>query len=115
MQDPKSFSWKFRNCTFIDSWGTVSGGHKLVLFGLRNALSLGGRFGYFLFFLLGEGGRGVRGRREGGGSIFHCKSRGGGLQEGKGPRGQEGVCGELGIFGGGGPKYFFSGPKCPSS
>ena len=31
----------------------------------------------------------------------------------EGLRGREGVCGELGIWGGGGAKYFFSGPKCP--
>ena len=31
------------------------------------------------------------------------------------PRGREGVCGELGNFGGGRAKIFFSGPKCPPS
>ena len=31
----------------------------------------------------------------------------------EGPRDREGVCSELGNFGGGGAKFFFSGPKCP--
>ena len=36
------------------------------------------------------------------------------MQEGEGPRAQEGVCGELGILRGErGAKYFFSGPKRP--
>ena len=55
----------------------------------------------------------------GGGPIFiENPRRGGGLQEGEGPRGREGVCGELGnLEGGGGGKFFFffSGPKCPPS
>ena len=38
--------------------------------------------------------------------------RGGGLQEGEGSRGQEGVCGELGnFFFGGGFIFFFRGRK----
>ena len=57
----------------------------------------------FYFFSARGGGRGsprLPGR--GGFSIFYGKSQGGGLQEGKGPRGREGVCGELGILEGGG-------------
>ena len=52
----------------------------------------------------------------GGGVRFLIENpRGEGCQEGEGPRGREGVCGELGEFlgGGGGPKYFLSGPKLP--
>ena len=53
-------------------------------------------------FLLGEKKEGgVRGRREGGRFLIENPRRGG-LQEGEGPRGREGVCGELGIFLGGG-------------
>ena len=48
-----------------------------------------------------------RGPRGGGGSVFLENPRGGGLQEGEGPRGQEGVCGELGNWGGGGLIFFF--------
>ena len=54
----------------------------------------------------------------GGGGRLLLKITGEGvLQEGEGPRGWEVVCGELGNFrrGGGGAKYFFSGPKCPPS
>ena len=52
---------------------------------------LGGHFGYFLFFLLGEGGRGgVRGRREGGGLDFLLK-----IPEGGSPGGAEGSGGCL--------------------
>ena len=90
---------------------------------MENKLLLGGRFGYFLFFLLGEGEGGVSSRRqEGGGSIFIGNPRkgGGGFleeeeeEEEEGPRGREAVCGELGsLGGGGGAKDFFSGPKCP--
>ena len=71
----------------------------------------------FYFFLVGDGGRGgVRGRREGGEISFLLRipERGGGLQEGEGPRGREGVCGELGN-GREGLIIFFSGPKCPPS
>ena len=72
---------------------------------------LGGRFGFF-FFLLGEG----EFEEPGGGGIgFLLKMPGGGggvLQEGEGPRGREGVCGELGNYGtGGGAKYFFFGAE----
>ena len=69
----------------------------------------------FYFFLLGGGEGGVRGARRRGGRLFiENPRRGGGgvLQEGGGPRGQEGVCRE---FGEGGAKYFFSGPKFPPS
>ena len=44
-------------------------------------------------------------RQEGGiGSLLKNQ---GGFQEGEGPRGREGVCGELGKFWGGGGKFFF--------
>ena len=75
--------------------------------------SLGGRFGYFLFFSARGGGKGNPRRREGGGVRFLLKipGGGGGLEEGEGPRGREGVCGELGNLGGGGAKYFFFGAE----
>ena len=63
---------------------------------------LGGRFGYFLFFLLGGEGKGVPEAPGGGALIFYWKSQEGGLQEGEGPRDREGVCGKLGNLGGGG-------------
>ena len=67
----------------------------------------------FYFFLLGEGEGGVRGARQGG-DRFCIENPRRGQFRGEGPRGREGVCGELGNFlGGGGAKYFFSGPKCP--
>ena len=52
-----------------------------------------------------------------GGAIFYGKSQegGGGVSRvggGVGATGREGVCRE---FGGGGAKYFFSGPKFPPS
>ena len=57
------------------------------------SIILGGRFGYFLIFLLGGGGKagGVRAREKG--------------------RGAEGPGGYLPGFGGGGGLNFFSGPK----
>ena len=79
-------------------------------FGVSPNPFLGGRFGYFLFFLHGEGEGGVRGVGRGG-VRFLLKIPGGGegfLQDGKGLRGWEGVCGELGNLGGG-------WPKCPPS
>ena len=81
----------------------------------KPSLKLGGRFGYFLFFSARGGGRGSPRRQEGGGGIHFLLKipGGGGFQEG--PRGREGVCGELGNLGGGGAKYFFSGPKRPPS
>ena len=68
----------------------------------------------FYFFSARGGGRGSP-RPPGGGCRFLIENPrgGGGLQEW--PRGREGVCGKLGILGGGGAKYFFSGPKCPPS
>ena len=144
---------------------------------MLNLCKLGGRFGYFFFFLLGESeapGGGVGGRflsqipggggcrrakpgrfgslafamknRQFGGECWvfacvpnpgkqsiwrqcppsarkqsskktakssrFCPCTGAGvLQEGEGPRGQEGVCGELGNWG---DRVTFSGPKCPS-
>ena len=82
---------------------------------LRFTIKLGGHFGYFLFFLLGEGEGGVRGARKGGGDRFSIENpRRGGVSQ----RGREGVCSESGNFeagGGGGAKYFLSGPKRPPS
>ena len=70
----------------------------------------------FYFFCSGMG-KGEPEEPGGGGGRFDflLKIPGGwSLSEGEVPRGREGVCGELGIFGGGGGKYFcFSGPKCP--
>ena len=43
-----------------------------------------------------------------GGGVFIENPRRGGLQDG---RGREGVCGELGNFGGRGSKYFFWGAR----
>ena len=69
----------------------------------------------FYFFLLGEGEGGVRGGGEGGDFRFLLKipgggSPGGGLQEGEGKRGREGVCGESGnLRRGGGLNIFFRG------
>ena len=73
-------------------------------------------FRIFFIFSARGGGRGSPRCQEGGGSVFIKKSNegGGGLQDG---RGREGVCSELGTFGGGGGggKIFFWGPKCPPS
>ena len=67
----------------------------------------------FNFFSARGGGRGSPRAPRGGGVGFLLKiPRGGGGVSRRG-RGREGVCGELGIFGGGGAKYFFSGPKRP--
>ena len=64
---------------------------------------LGGRFGYFLYFSARGGVRGSSRRQECGGGV-RCFSenprRGGGFQEGEGPRGREGGTGDF--FGGGG-------------
>ena len=70
----------------------------------------------FYFFCSGEG-KGVRGARKGVRGVgFLLKITGGGARRegegGGGPRGWEGVCGELE---GGGAKYFFPGPKFPPS
>ena len=65
---------------------------------------------FFIFSARG-GGRGSPRRQEGGGiGFFFLKSQegGGGFQ-----RGREGVCSESGNLGGGGAKFFFSGPKRP--
>ena len=73
-------------------------------------LLLGGRFGYFLFFLLlGEGEGGVRGI--GGGTVFCCNSQEGGVRPG-GAEGLGGCLRRIGeIFGGGEAKYFFFGAE----
>ena len=77
------------------------------------ATKLGGRFGYFHFFLLGGGERDPE--EPGGGGRFFLKiPRRGGLPGGwgrGGPKGWEGVCGEFG--GGEGAKYFF-GAEIPT-
>ena len=54
------------------------------------------------FFCSGRGNGGVRGTRRGEGSFLLKIPGGGGVQEGEGPRGREGVYGELGNFWGGG-------------
>ena len=67
----------------------------------------------FYFFCLGRGEG--ESKAPGGGwgrSIFIENPRRGVSK--RGPRGREGVCGELEIWGGG-PKYFFPRPKCPPS
>ena len=72
----------------------------------------------FIFFLLGEGEGRVRGAgRGGGGGRFLLKiPRGGGVSGGGGGRGAGRVSAvSWGIWGEGGAKYFFSGPKCPPS
>ena len=56
----------------------------------------------FNFFLLGEGEGGVEAPEGGGGSVFLLESPGGGPWGREGPRGREGVCSELGNWGGGG-------------
>ena len=68
----------------------------------------------FYFFLLGEGEWGVRGAERGGDRfLIENPSGGGGLQDGRG-RGPGGCLWQIGGFWeGGGPKYFFWGPKCP--
>ena len=67
---------------------------------------------YFLFFSARGRGRGVRGAE----GDFLLKIPGGGGSPGRvgegGARDREGVCGKLG--GGGGAKYFLSGPKFPA-
>ena len=70
----------------------------------------------FYFFLLGEGQGEFEALGGGGGGdrfLIENPRRGGGFPGG-GPRGREGVCGELGNFGGG-AKYCFSWPKRPPS
>ena len=71
---------------------------------------------FLIFFRLGEGEGGVRGRREGGGYRFFIENpRGGGGVSRRRGRGAERLSARIGDFGGGGAKYFFSGPKCPPS
>ena len=66
----------------------------------------------FYFFLRGRGEGGVRGARRGGGDDFSLKIPGGGGLPGGWGRGGEGSGGCLrGIWGGGGAKYVFPGPK----
>ena len=67
---------------------------------------------FYFFFLLGEGNGRVRGARRGGGSfLLKMPRRGGGGRD----RGAGTVfAANWGIWeGGGGAKYFFSGPKRP--
>ena len=64
---------------------------------------------FYFFFRSGGGRESEAAGREGGGRFLIGNLRGGrGSPRHAGPRGREGVCGELGIWGGGG-KYFFSG------
>ena len=78
---------------------------------LFRSLNPGGRFGYFIFFLLGGAERGVRGAGKGAGGRFLLKIPGGGGPSGGWGRRGEGLGGCLrGIWG---AKYFFSGPKFP--
>ena len=76
---------------------------------------LGGRFGYFSFFLVwgGAGESEAPGGGGGGGLFIENHGGGGGVLPGggRGPRGQEGM---LGIFGGGGAKYFFYRAEIPT-
>ena len=67
--------------------------------------------GIFYFFLLGEGEGGVRGDGRGGGIGFLLQiPGGGGVSGGRGGRGAGRVsAANWGIWGGGGPKYFFRG------
>ena len=51
---------------------------KLIAYEVLRFTNLGGRFEYFLFFLVGEGEGGVRGLGKGGGSIFIGSPRRGG-------------------------------------
>ena len=76
--------------------------------------TLGGRFGYFLFFFGRGEGRGSPRRWGGGGFDFLLKIPGGGGSSRGGSEGPGGCCGELGNLGGG-LNIFFSGPKCPPS
>ena len=72
---------------------------------IRNAF-LGGRFGYFLFFLLGEGKGESEAPGRGRGSVFfieNARRMGGGSPGGGG--------GDFGV--GGWAQFFFSGPKVP--
>ena len=86
------------------------GGGELVRAMRAKFTSLGGRFGYFLFFSArgGEGESGATGR--GGFSVFVKNPR-------RGRVFQEGAAGRVsaGNLEEGGAKYFFSGPKCPPS
>ena len=59
----------------------------------------------------GRGGVRESPRRQEGGGVGRFLLKipgGGGLQEGEGPRGREGVCSELGNFGGGGLSIFWA-------
>ena len=78
-----------------------------------NASYLGGRFGYFLFFLLG-GGKGESEAPGGGWERFLMENPRRGVSwvgGGGGPRGRESVCGEF--CGGGGLSIFF-GAEIPT-
>ena len=79
---------------------------------------LGGRFGYFIFFLLRGGKGGVQGDREGGRSQFFIENpmRGGFSQEGvEGGEGARRVsAGNLGELGGGGRGPNIFGAEMPA-
>ena len=75
-------------------------------------------FRIFFFSARGRGEGGSPRRREGGGVNFYWKSQegGGGFSGGGGPEGPGGCPApnwEFFFWGGGEPKYFVSGPKCP--
>ena len=66
----------------------------------------------FNFFLLREGEGGVRGVRKGGGRfLLKIPGGGGGVFRRGGAEGPGGCLRRIGIFLGGGPKYFFFGPE----
>ena len=78
--------------------------------------SLGGRFGYFLFFPLGGGAGEVRGARKGRGRFFIENPRGGGgspTREGAEGRGAGRVSAGILLGGGGGVNIFF-GAEIPT-
>ena len=74
---------------------------------------LGGRFGFFLCFLLGGGEGGVRGARRWRGFGFLLKIPGGGFSPERGG-GPEGLGCLRGFGGGGGLLFFFFGGKMPT-
>ena len=71
---------------------------------------------FFIFSARGRGSGSSRRLEGGGGSVFYRKSQEGEVSQERGAEGLggwEAGCGEF--WAGGGPKYFFEGPKCPPS
>ena len=105
----------------VEAYSQLSAPKKAALLKGGNAAIpiLGGRFGYFLFFLLGRGKGEFEAPGGGGGGVrFLLKipgGGGGGVQEGEGPGGCLRRIGDIFWGGGRGAKYFFVGPKCPPS